>query len=92
LKEEEILLVRELKIKKLQLILPQGAYYAFVKVLTPIDDYAFAMKLLEEAKVASSRQRFWFRGENHVRISFGGDEEKLKEGLERFVNYIEKNA
>ncbi|HSW88481.1 MAG TPA: aminotransferase class I/II-fold pyridoxal phosphate-dependent enzyme, partial [Candidatus Saccharimonadales bacterium] len=90
-KRRDIVIKAIEKSHKLQLTIPQGAYYAFVKVLTPIDDYTFAMKLLEEAKVAViPGSAFGSGGENHLRISFGGDEEKLKEGLGRFVKYIEQ--
>jgi len=30
-------------------------------------------------------------GERHIRISFGLEEKELKEGLERLVNFLEKN-
>ncbi|HSW97050.1 MAG TPA: acetolactate synthase small subunit [Candidatus Saccharimonadales bacterium] len=92
-KRRDIVIKAIEKSHKLHLTIPQGAYYAFVKVLTPIDDYTFAMKLLEEAKVAViPGSAFGSGGENHLRISFGGDEPKLKEGLERFVKYIEEKV
>jgi aspartate/methionine/tyrosine aminotransferase len=81
------------KSNKLQLTIPGGAYYAFVKVLKDVNDYDLALKLLHEAKVAViPGSAFGLGGESHLRISFGGEEEQLKEGLERFVNYIEKNV
>lgn len=76
---------------KLQLVLPEGAYYAFPKITVPVDDYELAIRLVREAKVAVvPGSAFGLGGENHLRISFGGEEKLLKEGLERLVKYIEK--
>lgn len=81
------------KSNKLQLTIPKGSYFAFVKVLKDVNDYDLALKLLHEAKVAIiPGSAFGLGGENHLRISFGGEEKQLKEGLERFVKYIEENV
>src|SRR6185437_6257617 len=70
--------------KKLQLIAPEGSYYAFIKVTDNIDDYDLAMRLLHEAKVAVvPGSVFGLGGDSHIRISFGGEEEEIKEGMKR---------
>jgi len=80
------------KTKKASVVIPEGAYYAFVKLNFPVDDYDFAIKLLTVGKVAVvPGSAFGLGGENHVRISFGGDENLLREAMRRFVTFIEKN-
>lgn len=80
------------KIDRLQLVKPEGAYYAFVKVMGNVDDYDLSMRLLHEAKVAVvPGSAFGPGGESHIRISFGCEEEQLREGLRRLVGYLEKN-
>jgi len=77
--------------KRLQLVAPEGSYYAFIKVAGNIDDYDLAMRLLHEAKVAVvPGSAFGLGGESHIRISFGGEEEEVREGMKRLVEYIEK--
>lgn len=80
------------KSNKISAIIPQGAYYAFVKIHKKIDDVSLTMDLLHHAKVAViPGSAFGSGGENHLRISFGCEEQKLQEAMERFITYIEKN-
>jgi len=77
--------------KNIHLVAPEGAYYAFAKVDGNIDDYDLTMRLLHEAKVAVvPGSAFGLGGESHIRISFGGEEKDIKEGMRRLVEYIEK--
>lgn len=77
------------KTDKLATIMPQGAYYAFPKILKPVDDVEFCIKLVKEAKVAVvPGTPFGKGGESHVRISFGLEEDVLREGLQRLVRYL----
>ncbi len=70
---------------------PDGAYYAFPKIALPIDDYDLSMRLIREAKVAVvPGSAFGLGGQNHIRISFGAEEDKLREGLQRLINFVEK--
>lgn len=76
---------------KVELIKPEGAYYAFVKIKGLKDDYSFAYELVENARVALvPGSAFGLGGEGYMRLSFCVDEERLKTGLERFLNYVEK--
>lgn len=69
----------------------QGAYYAFPKIIKPVDDLKLAIELIKEAKVAVvPGSPFGRGGENHIRISFGCEDNVLREGLQRLVNYINK--
>ncbi len=79
------------KSQKIKLVTPEGAYYAFAKVEGNIDDYDLAVRLIHEAKVAIvPGSAFGLGGESHIRISYGLDEDKLREGLKRLVEYIDK--
>lgn len=91
-KRREIVMNAISKTDKLKLVKPEGAYYAFTKVAGRVDDYELAIRLLREAKVAVvPGSAFGPGGESHIRISFGGEEEKLKTGLERLIGFLEKN-
>lgn len=92
LKRRKIVIDELSKTDKLQLIIPSGAYYAFPKILIKnIDENDLVLKLIKEAKVAViPGSAFGKGGENHIRISFGQEEDKLKEGLKRLVNYLNK--
>jgi len=90
-KRRKIVLDELAKTNKLSVITPEGAYYAFVKIADEVDDYDLALQLIREAKVAVvPGSAFGLGGENHLRISFGGDEKLLQEGLRRLVTFIEK--
>lgn len=76
---------------KLTCSVPEGAYYAFPQVKTQLDDYELAIRLVNEAKVALvPGSAFGLGGEGHLRISFCFAEDELKEGLHRFVQYLEE--
>ena len=76
-------------VKSVQCAAPESSYFAFVKVAGNIDDYDLAMRLLHEAKVAVvPGSAFGLGGESHIRISFGGEEKDLREGMKRLVAYI----
>ncbi len=77
-----------------KIVLPkmEGAYYAFPKIKDVEDDYEFAFRVLERAKVAVvPGSAFGKGGGGHVRISYCKSEEELREGLRRLVEYVENN-
>ena len=84
------IVIEELKkTDKMSLVIPEGAYYAFPKVNAEIDDYELAVRLVKEAGVAVvPGSAFGLGGENHIRISFGCEEEQLREALRRLVKYV----
>jgi len=69
---------------------PEGAYYVFPKILVPHDDsFAFAIKLLEEARVTvTPGNAFGPTGENHVRMAFCVDEETINTSFDRIEDYF----
>lgn len=89
LKRRKIVIDELSKTNKLKLIIPEGAYYAFPKILINIDDNELTMRLIKIGKVAViPGSAFGKGGENHIRISFGQEENLLREGLMRLVNYL----
>lgn len=92
-KRRKIVLDELSKTDKISVVVPEGAYYAFIKINEEVDDYDLALQLLREAKIAVvPGSAFGLGGENHLRISFGGDEKLLKEGLQRLVRFMEKTV
>lgn len=79
------------KTDKIEVAPPQGAYYIFPKFKKPINDFKLALEMVEKAKVAVvPGSPFGKGGENHIRISYCYAEDTLREGLRRFVSYINK--
>lgn len=65
---------------------PQGAYYIFPKIIPKADSYEFCIRLLKEARViVVPGAAFGPGGEGHVRFSYTGSEEEIKEGMERII-------
>ncbi|MEI6532438.1 MAG: acetolactate synthase small subunit [Candidatus Roizmanbacteria bacterium] len=88
-KRRAIVMEELLKTDKLSLVQPEGAYYAFIKVNFEIEDYDFAVELVNNAKVAVvPGSAFGLGGENHLRISYGCEEDQLREGMRRLVTYV----
>jgi aspartate aminotransferase len=87
-----ILLENLRKASKIEIVKPQGAFYAFVGVkhfLKPGEDsMAFAQRLLEDAKVAVVPGTPFGEPE-FVRLSFATDEASIQEGCRRMVEYLE---
>ncbi len=88
-KRRQIVLDTLSKTDKLTLARPQGGYFAFPKLNFEVDDYDLAVDLINRAKVAVvPGSAFGIGGENHIRISFGCEEEQLKTGLDRLVKHL----
>lgn len=69
----------------------EGAFYAFPKYHKSIKSGDFANDLLEKQGVAVlPGVAFGDRGEKHVRLSFSGTLESLKEGMDKFEYFLSK--
>lgn len=76
---------------KLTYTIPQAAYYIFPKFKKEVLDKDLVLKILKEAKVAVvPGSAFGKGGESHIRISFACNGKDLEEGMERFINFVEK--
>lgn len=88
-KRRAIVIEELAKSEVLKYTIPEGAYYCFPKVTKPVDDVELALRLVKEARVGVvPGSPFGLGGENHLRISFACEEEQLREGLRRLVNYL----
>jgi aminotransferase len=68
---------------------PQGAFYAFPKVIAGMDDETFAERLLEEEQVAVvPGSAFGSGGEGFVRCSYATSYEKIEQALERMYRFV----
>lgn len=67
---------------------PQGAYYLFPKIVPPIDDYAFAIRLLKETRViVVPGGAFGPGGDGHVRLCFAMSEAAINEAFDRIEKW-----
>lgn len=75
----------------LQLVEPEGAFYAFVDVRgTGLDSDDFSRRLLSEQHVAVvPGEAFGEEGRGFVRLSYAGDADELYEGLRRLRTLAE---
>ena len=72
---------------------PKGAFYAFPSITpTGMDDDTFAMKLLQEEKVAVvPGSAFGAGGEGFVRCSYATSYEKIEGALERIARFVQRH-
>ncbi|MEQ1664565.1 MAG: pyridoxal phosphate-dependent aminotransferase [Bdellovibrionales bacterium] len=75
-------------------IIPEGAYYVLADIthFKMNDSKAFAMLLLEKAKIATIPGRAFFnsaKGDNYIRLCFGVNDRSLKEACQRIVKFGE---
>ncbi len=68
---------------------PQGAYYIFPKIkIENIDSYEFAIDLLDKVQVACvPGDAFGTQGAGHLRMTFCGSEEEIREAFRRIDRY-----
>jgi aminotransferase len=69
---------------------PRGAFYAFPRITsTGLDSETFAMRLLEEEKVAVvPGNAFGPSGEGHVRACYATSEENIREAIRRIGRFV----
>lgn len=89
-KRRNYLVERLSKIKKINFILPQGAFYIFCDISkTRLDSSTFASRLLEETFVAVIPGEGFGR-DDYIRISFAANLEQLKTGMDRIEEWVNK--
>ncbi len=69
---------------------PEGAFYLFVNIRdTGLSSEDFAMRLLEEGRVAlSPGSAFGPSGEGYVRISYASSVENIRKGVARMADFV----
>jgi len=69
--------------------IPEGAYYLFIKYNLDIDSHTVAQRLLKEVKIITVPGKgFGKIGENHLRLSFAGDEIELLDATNKLINWF----
>ncbi|MFC0015886.1 MULTISPECIES: aminotransferase A [Allobacillus] len=88
-KDRRDYVLKRLQDMKLDAVAPDGAFYVFVKIPTNENSFDFAMRLVNEAKLAfvpgSAFSKF---GEGYLRLSYAYDMDILKEGLNRLEQFL----
>jgi aspartate aminotransferase len=81
------------KVKSVSGILPTGGFFAFMNIANlNMDSNTFCSKLIEEAGVATTPGiAFGKDWDDHIRISFATNDEKIKKGLYLIENFV-KNS
>jgi aspartate/methionine/tyrosine aminotransferase len=70
---------------------PDGAFYLFFSLEGMTDSLATALRIIDEANVGfAPGGTFGPGGEGHLRMCFLRDEDKLREGLSRFAQWLRK--
>ena len=76
----------------IDLIAPEGAFYAFPRIRGLKSSRAFAERLLEEEDVGvAPGYTFGAGNEDHIRVCFALGQERLEEGLNRIVRFVDKH-
>jgi aminotransferase len=90
----EIVLEKLSSLRGLEVYAPQGAFYTWINVSgTSLSGEQFSHKLIAEEKVGVLPGiLFGARNNKAVRISFATSEDKLKEALGRFNNFVNRYA
>ncbi len=81
------------KTPEIECITPKGAFYVFPHIKSlKMDSPTFTHKLLETKNVSTiPGDPFGSGGEHHIRVSFATSVDKIKEGLNRLVQFINEN-
>ncbi len=91
-KRRDLLLENLKKARKIDVYIPEGAFYAFVGIGQYLrsgeDSMGFAQRVLEEAQVAVVPGTP-FGDPEFVRLSFATDERSILEGCQRLVRYLD---
>ncbi|MFH7818445.1 aminotransferase A [Neobacillus thermocopriae] len=79
---------------ELEVVMPEGAFYFFVKIPEEmgLKSFDFALDLVKQVKVAVvPGSAFSEYGEGYFRLSFACSMDTLMEGLDRIEQYFQKN-
>jgi aspartate/methionine/tyrosine aminotransferase len=76
---------------RVRMLRPEGAFYAFPRIEGVRDSFAFARRVLHEAKVGiAAGYTFGDGNESHVRLCFAISTERLEEALNRLTLVLDR--
>jgi len=76
---------------RIEILEPEGAFYAFPRVKGLKSSLAFAKASSRKRTSASPRYTFGPGNEEHFRVCFAQSHDRLREGLERILRYIDRH-
>lgn len=79
-------------VENLELVEPEGSFYAFIKYGGDVPSVDVVARALEEGVAVRSGSEFGPSGEGYVRIAFSTGRERLIEGMERLLGILEEVA
>ncbi len=89
-KRRNYIIDRLKRIKKIDFVRPQGAFYIFCNILpTKMDSLTFANRLLDESQVAIIPGGGFGRND-YIRISFATSMEQIEKGINRIEEWLNK--
>ena len=78
---------------RVQLLRPEGAFYAFPRIAGVTDSLAFARRVLAEVKVGiAPGYTFGAGNEDHVRLCFAIATDRIEEALRRLIRVLDQPA
>jgi aspartate/methionine/tyrosine aminotransferase len=90
-KNRDLVCQRLTDMEEVDLITPEGAFYAFPRIKGMRDSLEFCKKLLLAKKVGlAPGSAFGEGGEGHVRICFAAEESLLKPALDKFEEFLKE--
>jgi aspartate/methionine/tyrosine aminotransferase len=79
-------------VENLELVEPEGSFYAFIKYGGDVPSVDVVARALDEGVAVRSGSEFGPSGEGYVRIAFSTGRERLIEGMERLLGILEEVA
>jgi aspartate aminotransferase len=79
-------------VENLELVEPEGSFYAFIRYGSDTPSVDVVARALEEGVAIRSGSEFGPSGEGYVRIAFSTGRERLIEGMERLLGILEEVA
>jgi aspartate/methionine/tyrosine aminotransferase len=79
-------------VEELELVAPDGSFYAFIRYGTGVPSVDVVARALEEGVAIRSGSEFGPSGDGYVRVAFSTGRERLAEGMERLLGVLEEVA
>jgi aminotransferase len=85
----DLIVERLNQIRTFECPVPQGAFYAFPKIVGNMNSYDLSIKILEGAQVSTvPGSAFGTQGEGHLRMSYANSTENIKIAMDRIASFL----